>query len=89
MNTSEIARMLGRRGGLKRAERLSKARRVEIARLGAQARADSLSLEQAIRNNFEYVAAIRQLHPPSTVNSGSKAGRKLPGIYATTQRTRK
>ena len=89
MNTSEIARMLGRRGGLKRAQRLSKARRVEIARLGAQARADSFSLEQAMRNNFDYVAAMRQLHPPATVSSESKAARKLPGIYDTAKRTRK
>ena len=89
MSNTEIARLLGRLGGLKRAQRLSKARRVEIARLGSQARADSLRLEQAIRNNFDYVAAIRQLQPPVTVNSESKATRKLPGIYDTTKRARK
>lgn len=88
MTNSEIARMLGRLGGLKRAQRLSKTRRAEIARLGSQARADSLRLEQAIRNNFDYVAAIRQLHPPRTVSSESTPVRKLPGIYDPTK-TRK
>ena len=89
MNTSEIARMLGRRGGLRRAQQLSNARRVEIAQLGSLARADSLRLGRVIRNNFDYVAAMRQLNPPAKVNSESKSARKLPGIYDTTQRTRK
>lgn len=81
MTSSEIAKMLGRLGGLKRAKRLSKVRRTEIARLGSQARADSLRLEKAMRNNFDHVAAIRQLNPPPAVSSESTAGRKLPGIY--------
>ena len=88
MNSSEIARILGRRGGLKRAQKLSKARRVEIARLGSQARTDSLRLEQAIRNNFDYVLAIRQLQPPVTVSVDSRVARKLPGIYDKTPRAR-
>ena len=88
MTNSEIARMLGRLGGLKRAHRLSKARREEIARLGSQARADSLRLQQAIRNNFDHVAAIRQLQPASTAISESAAVRKLPGIYVTRQKAR-
>ena len=89
MNTSEIARLLGRRGGLKRAQRLSNARRVETAQLGSQARTDSFRLGRAIRNNFDYVAAMHQLNPPARVNSESKSARKLPGIYDTTQRTQK
>jgi hypothetical protein len=86
MTTSEIAKMLGRLGGQKRAQRLSKERRTEIARLGSQARADSLRLEKTIRNNFDYVAAIHQLHPPSPVSSGPSARRKLPGIYGRKQK---
>jgi hypothetical protein len=89
MSNSEIARALGRRGGLKRAQRLSKARRVEIARLGSEARSDSLRMERAIRSNFDYVAAMRQLDPPAKVSSEPKASRKLPGIYGAIQRTRK
>ena len=89
MNTLEIARMLGRRGGLKRAQRLSRARRVEIARLGSQARVDSLRLGQAIRSNFDYLAAIRQLQPSRSVSAKSTAVRKLPGIYGPAQKPRK
>jgi hypothetical protein len=89
MTNSEIARLLGRLGGLKRAQRLSKPRRAEIARLGSQARADSLRLERTIRNNFDYVAAMDQLRPPRTVSSESTTVRKLPGIYDTTQKARK
>jgi len=85
MTKSQIARVLGRLGGLKRAQKLSSTRRTEIARLGSQARSDSLRLERAIRNNFDYVAAINQLHPPRAVRSESRPLRKLPGIYASTK----
>ena len=59
-----MARTLGRRGGLRRAQRLSKRRRAEIARIGASARAESLRLAEVIRNNFDYVRAIERLNPP-------------------------
>ena len=85
MTRSEIARILGRLGGLKRARRLSRTRRSEIALLGSQARAESLRLERAIRSNFDYVAAIRLLHPPHKVSSESTPTRKLPGIYGPTK----
>ena len=81
MTISEIASALGRRGGLSRARRLSSGRRVEIARAGARARGESLRLAGAIRNNFDYVRAVRQLHPPADVRSESLFSGPLPGIY--------
>jgi hypothetical protein len=81
MTISEIAKTLGRRGGLSRARRLSKRRRTEIARMGARARGESLRLAEAIRNNFDYVAAIHQLHPPRDVRPESVFSGPLPGIY--------
>ena len=81
MTTAEIARRLGRRGGLSRARRLSSQRRAEIARMGAKARRDSLRLAEAIRNNFDYVSAVHQLHPPADVRSESVFSGPLPGIY--------
>jgi len=67
---STIAKRLGRRGGLERARRLSSKRRAEIARLGATARADSLRMAARIRHNFDYVRAMRELHPDPPVVSG-------------------
>jgi len=81
MGLSEMAKALGRRGGLRRAQRLSARRRAEIARLGASARAESLRLAEAIRNNFDYVRAIERLNPPRPVRSGSTCREALPGIH--------
>ena len=78
---SETARRLGRRGGLARARRLSSDRRAQIAKLGAIARIDSLRLAKAIRLNFSYVMAMRELHPPPAVRSTSTFRGRLPGIY--------
>ena len=76
-----MAKALGRRGGLSRARHLSNERRADIARDGARARAESLHLARAIQTNFDYVNAIRELHPPKPVRSETRCGRKLPGIY--------
>ncbi len=73
--------MLGRRGGLSRAERLSPERRAEIARMGAEARAESLRLAGAIRNNFDYLGAIERLRPAPNVGLESLFSGPLPGIY--------
>jgi hypothetical protein len=71
--------------GQKGTNRLSKVRgRAEIARLGSQARVDSHRLAKAIRNNFDYLAAIHQLTPPTRVGSESTIAGKLPGIYGET-----
>ncbi len=81
MQISEMARALGRRGGLSRARRLSSQRLADIARAGATARGESLRLARTIRANFDYVRAIRELHPPRPVRSDTRCGGKLPGIY--------
>jgi hypothetical protein len=81
MQIPEMARALGSRGGLSRARRLSSERRADIAREGASARGESLRLARAILTNFDYVQAIRELHPPRPVRSEAKCGGKLPGIY--------
>ncbi len=73
--------MLGRRGGLRRGQRLSKPRLTEIARMGARARAESLRLASAIRNNFDYVRAVQQLNPPQEVCAESTVTGPLPGVY--------
>lgn len=81
MQISEMARALGSRGGLSRARRLSSRRMADIAREGASARGESLRLARAIRTNFDYVNAIRELHPPRPVRSESTCRGRLPGIY--------
>ena len=83
MQISGMARTLGRRGGLSRAQRLSIRRLTEIARLGAHARGESLRLARAIRTNFDYVMAIDELRPPRPVRSETRCRRRLPGIYGT------
>jgi hypothetical protein len=81
MQISEMARALGSRGGFSRARRLSRERRADIAREGASARGESLRLARAILTNFDYVNAIRELHPLKPVRSESTCRGKLPGIY--------
>ncbi len=81
MSLSEMARTLGRRGGLRRAQRLSPRRRANIARMGARARSESLRLAEAVRNNFDYVTAIEQLNPPTPVLSETTCPRTLPGLH--------
>jgi len=82
MTLSEIAKELGRRGGLKRARSLSGQRRREIARLGAAARQESLRLARSMQINFEYVMAMQQLNPRKAAASRSSCAGRLPGIYA-------
>jgi hypothetical protein len=84
MRISEIAARLGRRGGLSRAKRLSKQRLREIARMGATARAESLRLAEAIRNNFDHVSAMQQLRRPPEVRTESTVSGPLPGVYGST-----
>jgi hypothetical protein len=81
MTTSEIAKRLGRKGGLKRAQRLPEQRRKEIARLGAKARIESLRLARMVQINFDYVVAIQKLHPPKPCVSQSAPKGRVPGIY--------
>jgi hypothetical protein len=81
MQISEMARALGSLGGRSRARRLSSERLADIARTGARARGESLHLARAIQTNFDYVNAIRELHPPRPVRSETRCSGRLPGIY--------
>jgi general stress protein YciG len=61
MNTSEIARVLGRRGGKARARSLSREERREIAAKGGRARALSHHAERRVRENFRALDAVDAL----------------------------
>lgn len=82
MNYSQIAKQLGRRGGLKRAKNLSKERRSEIAEMGAKARMESIVIARRIHINFAYADAVRALAPrrPRVISTSTCHG-PLPGIY--------
>lgn len=82
MNASEMARLLGRKGGLARGRRLSAAERTRIASLGAKARLQSLQAARRIADNFRYAAVIGDLRgQPRTVRRVRAFAGPLPGIY--------
>ena len=82
MNPTELAAALGRRGGRARAQRLSAARRREIAAQGAAARRASLEAARVIASNFRYLEAVRQLAPERpAVKCISRFRGPLPGLY--------
>lgn len=82
VNTSAIARLLGRRGGLSRSRRLSPEARKHIASAGGQARKRSLDAARRIVANLRYAETVRRLR-----GEGSRAVRltrtmgRLPGLY--------
>jgi hypothetical protein len=82
MQTRDMARVMGRRGGRARARRLSSEERRRIAALGGSARHRSLQVAQRIADNFRYVADSLELQGGSLKVLRMKAftGR-LPGIY--------
>lgn len=81
MNSRNMAKILGRRGGFKRAQTLSANEKARIARLGAVARVASLKASSRIEVNFKYLEAIWQLKPPLKAKSVKFANRKLPSIH--------
>lgn len=81
MNYRDIAKVLGRRGGLKRAQNLSSDEKVHIARMGAKARVESLKAASRVETNFKYVEAIWQLKPPAKVKSVKTTNQKLPSLH--------
>jgi hypothetical protein len=82
MDRREMARILGRRGGRKRAQRLSGAQKKQIASLGGTARVRSLEAARRIRVNLRYAAMVVVLRGPAppVVRMKRFSGR-LPGIY--------
>jgi len=81
MDYQNIAKILGQRGGLKRAKNLSSIEKTRIARMGAKARAASLKATTRIEINFKYIESIRQLNPPPEVKSVKSTNRKLPSVH--------
>ncbi len=61
MELHEAARALGRRGGLRRAERLSRQERRRIAAQGGRARALSFHAERRVAENFIALEAVEEL----------------------------
>lgn len=61
MSFRQYARILGRRGGRKRARNLSPQRRKAIASSGGHARSKSLKAARRIEENFLYLDAMRQM----------------------------
>jgi hypothetical protein len=82
MNSRQIAKVLGRRGGRMRAMRLSARDRRRIASLGGKARSTSLQTARRIAANFRYAALLPDLQGQSTdvARLGAFEG-PLPGIY--------
>ena len=82
MNASEMAKALGRRGGLSRGKRLSATDKKRIASLGGKARLQSLQAARRIVDNFRYVAVLDDLRPrPTTVRRLRAFAGPLPGVY--------
>lgn len=81
MSMREFAKALGRRGGLRRAQRLSPGERSKIASAGGLARSESFKLAGRIRENFLYLWAMQELAPPPKVDSLKNTHHKLPDIH--------
>lgn len=81
MRYTSPAKILGRRGGLARARRLSPKQRKAIASLGARARTESFRGVRKIDENFRYLEAVLQIKPSPFVRALKKCRNKLPGIY--------
>jgi hypothetical protein len=82
MNSRQMARTLGARGGRARALRLTADRRRRIASLGGAARRESLAAARRIVDNFAYLEAVVTLQGgrPEVRRVSDVAGR-LPGLY--------
>ena len=78
MNSSVLARALGRLGGLSRARRLTPADKSRIASMGGHARRASLLAARRIANNFHYLAAVDELRPAPAVKRLRTCRARLP-----------
>ena len=81
VNTRDMARVLGRRGGRARARTLTADERRQIAALGGAARRRSLELAQRHAENFTYAAMVLELQPPPRVERMRMFNGPLAGIY--------
>jgi hypothetical protein len=82
VNASQMAKLLGRRGGRARARRLSAAERRRIASLGGKARVRSLEAARHVIDNLRYAALVVELQGGATpVRPMKNFKGPLPGIY--------
>jgi hypothetical protein len=82
MTNRSMAQRLGRRGGRRRAARLSAGGKRRIAALGGNARAESFAIARRVAANLRYAATIAELQPGSVVVvRESRPKDRLPGIY--------
>jgi hypothetical protein len=81
MNTRDMARALGSRGGKARARTLTAEQRRHIAALGGAARRRSLDAARRLAANFVYAAMVRELRPPPAVERMKSFSGRLPGVY--------
>ena len=87
MDSRQLARKLGARGGRARARRLTADRRRRIAAQGGAARRESLAAARRIADNFAYVEAVVTLQGGRPkVRRMSRFGGRLPGLYPTRPR---
>jgi hypothetical protein len=83
MNSSDMARALGSKGGKARANRLAPAEKRRIAALGGRARALSIHAARRVGENFRYAEAMDALRPrPKVARMRNFAG-PLPGLHVT------
>lgn len=84
MHPSEMARILGSRGGRARGAKLPPVARMRIASLGGQARARSLQAARRIEENLRYAAAAEELRGGAKrLRRESTFGGRLPEIGST------
>ncbi|MGE0640820.1 MAG: hypothetical protein AB7G12_16780 [Thermoanaerobaculia bacterium] len=82
MTPTEMARILGSRGGRARSEKLPAAEKRRIASLGGQARRLSLRAGRRIDENLDYAAAAEELRGKRNVVRRESTFRgRLPGLY--------
>jgi len=81
MKPSDMARVLGRKGGQARAARLGLAEKRRIAALGGRSRALSLHAARRVSENFRYVEAIEAFQPRPKVLRLSAFDGPLPSIH--------
>jgi hypothetical protein len=81
VDADRAARILGRRGGQARAERLSAEERRRIASLGGQARMRAIRIVRRMADTLDYAAAVAELQGrPAVVRMKTFKG-PLPGLY--------
>ena len=88
MNSRQMAKKLGARGGRARALRLTADRRRSIASLGGAARRESLAAARRIADNFTYLEAVVALQGGRPhVRRVSEVTGRLPGLYPVRSRS--